>query len=81
MSSASSKNRRSEDGQKVKRNPRHEINLLDIKNTSFGAELTKSPSGIKSVAMNQLRAIEDNCISANSHRSKKNIEESKISFE
>ena len=43
--------------------------------------MTKSPSGIKSVAMNQLRAIEDNCISANSHRSKKNIEESKISFE
>ena len=56
------------------------MNILDIKNRSFG-EMTKSPSGIKSVAMNQLRAIEDNCISAHSHRSKKNIEESKISFE
>ena len=43
--------------------------------------MTKSPSGIKSLAMNQLRAIEDNCISAHSHRSKKQIEESKISFE
>jgi len=48
--SASSRNRRSEDGQKISRHPRHETNLLDKKNTSFDA--TKSPSVIKSVAMN-----------------------------